>query len=207
MDIVGPLIQWFHLLIHNSGSFVSPVGQKPFPAMTSPAPPVPKCLISHWIARLGIPIDLSSDRGAQFTSQLWTSNDHYRLPPAIQWPSRKVPQTSEGSLTSSLALIGQLNYLAWVLLGICTAPKDDLGCSSAEWSMRGRGGGGHLSQCLVIYFVGHNLGPEHRSQPQQLQDEVRMQAPMPTSIYHPPSHNLKQSQFLFVRRDAHRTPF
>ena len=34
-----------------------------------------------------------------------------------------------------------------------------------------------------------------------------MQAPMPTSIYHPPSHNLKQSQFLFVRRDAHRTPF
>eukprot|EP00731_Ephydatia_muelleri_P002430 Em0001g2430a len=34
-----------------------------------------------------------------------------------------------------------------------------------------------------------------------------MQAPMPTSIYHPPSHNLKQSQFLFVLRDAHHTPF
>ena len=113
VDIVGPLIQWFHLLIHNSGSFVSPVGQKPFPAMTSPAPPVPKRLVSHWIARLGIPIDLSSDRGAQFTSQLWTSNDHYRLPPTIQWPSRKVPQTSEGSLTGSLALIGQLNYLGY----------------------------------------------------------------------------------------------
>ena len=30
---------------------------------------------------------------------------------------------------------------------------------------------------------------------------------MPTSIHHPPSHNLKQSQFLFVHRDAHRTPF
>ena len=71
----------------------------------------------HWIARLGIPIDLSSDRGAQFTSQLWTSIDHYLLPPAIQWHSRKVPQTSEGS--------------------------------------------GHLSQCLVIYFVNHNFQPEH----------------------------------------------
>ncbi|KAL5517316.1 hypothetical protein EMCRGX_G002847 [Ephydatia muelleri] len=86
---------------------------KPFPAMTSQAQPVPKRLISHWIARLGIPIDLSSDRGAQLTSQLWTSIDHYRLPPAIQWPSRKVPQTSEGSLTGSLALIGQLNYLGY----------------------------------------------------------------------------------------------
>ncbi|KAL5517284.1 hypothetical protein EMCRGX_G002801 [Ephydatia muelleri] len=92
---------------------LSPVDQKPFPAMTSPAPPVPKHLISHWIARLGIPIDLSSDRGAQFTSQLWTSIDHYRLPPAIEWPSRKVPQTSEGSLTGSQALLGQLNYLGY----------------------------------------------------------------------------------------------
>ena len=34
-----------------------------------------------------------------------------------------------------------------------------------------------------------------------------MPAPMPPSIYHPPSHNLKQYQFLIVRRDAHRTPF
>ncbi len=30
-------------------------------------------LVSHWIARLGIPIDMSSDRGPQFTSQLWTA--------------------------------------------------------------------------------------------------------------------------------------
>ena len=109
--------------------------------MTSPAPPVPKRLISHWIARLGIPIDLSSDRGAQFTSQLWTSIDHYRLPPAIQWPSRKVPQTSEGSLTE-LTGPNWTAELPWVLLGICTAPKDDLGCSSAELVYGGGGGGG-----------------------------------------------------------------
>ena len=45
--------------------------------------------------------------------------------------------------------------LPWVLLGICTAPKDDLGCSSAELVYGGGGGGGgwgHLSQCLVILF-------------------------------------------------------
>ena len=96
--------------------------------------------------------------------------------------------------------------LPWVLLEICTAPKDDLGCSSAEL-INGGGGGGAPLTVPVIYLVSHNFQPEHRSQLQQLRDQVRMQAPMPTSIYHPPSHNLKQSQFLFVCRDAHHTPF
>ena len=32
-----------------------------------------QALISHWITRFGIPMDLSSDSGAQFISQLWTS--------------------------------------------------------------------------------------------------------------------------------------
>ena len=73
--------------------------------------------------------------------------------------------------------------------------------------MGGGGGGGTSHSAWYFYFVSHNFQPEHRSQLQQLRDQVRMQAPMPTSIYQPPSHNLKQSQFLFVRRDAHRTPF
>ena len=73
-----------------------------------------------------------------------------------------------------------------------------------NWSM------GHLSQCLVIFFGSHNSQPEHRSQLQQLRDQVRTQVPMPTSQHGvipssiPP--NLKQSLFVFVRRDAHRTP-
>ena len=32
-----------------------------------------QALVFHWIARFGVPLDLSSDRGPQFTSQLWTS--------------------------------------------------------------------------------------------------------------------------------------
>ena len=32
-----------------------------------------QALVFHWIARFGVPLDISSDRGPQFTSQLWTS--------------------------------------------------------------------------------------------------------------------------------------
>ena len=32
-----------------------------------------RALIYHWISRFGIPMDMSSDRGSQFTSQLWSS--------------------------------------------------------------------------------------------------------------------------------------
>ena len=30
-----------------------------------------RALIRHWIARFGTPTDIASDRGAQFTSDLW----------------------------------------------------------------------------------------------------------------------------------------
>ena len=30
-------------------------------------------LVSHWISRFGLPGEISSDRGAQFTSKLWTT--------------------------------------------------------------------------------------------------------------------------------------
>ena len=32
-----------------------------------------QALPSHWISRFGVPMDISSDRGPQFTSQLWSS--------------------------------------------------------------------------------------------------------------------------------------
>ena len=32
-----------------------------------------RALVNHWLAHFGIPMDISSDRGSQFTSRLWTA--------------------------------------------------------------------------------------------------------------------------------------
>lgn len=172
-----------------------------------------QALTFHWIARFGIPIDLSSDRGAQFTSQLWTSIAQL-LGIELHHTTAYHPQSNglverfhrhlKAALRARLTGPNWAAELLWVLLGIRTAPKDDLGCSSAELVY------GAPLTVPGDFFGSHNSQLEHRSQLQQLRDQVRMQVPMPTSQHGvipssiPP--NLKQSQFVSVRRDAHRTP-
>ncbi|KAL5457266.1 hypothetical protein EMCRGX_G034513 [Ephydatia muelleri] len=129
------------------------------------------------------------------TSQLWTTSIAKLLGIELHHTTAYHPQ-SNGLVKRfhrhlKAALWAQLTgpvwtaALPWVLMGIRTAPKDDLGCSSAELVY------GAPLTVPGNYFVSHNSQPEHRSQLQQLRDQVRMQ----------------QSQFVFVRRDAHRTPF
>ena len=173
-----------------------------------------QALISHWIACFGIPMDLSSDRGTQFTSQLWTSIAQL-FGIQLHHTTAYHPQSNglvemfhrhlKASLRARLTGPNWTSELPWVLLGIRTAPKEDLGWSSAEMVY------GAPLTVPGDFFVSHNSQPEHHSQLQQLRDQVRMQVPMPTSKHGvvpssmPP--NLKQSQFVFVSRDAHRTPF
>ena len=49
-------------------------------------------LLHHWIARFGVPVDITSDRGSQFTSSLWTQQaagcrhqNDYCLPSTSKW--------------------------------------------------------------------------------------------------------------------------
>ena len=63
-----------------------------------------QALVMHWITRFGVPMNMSSKRGSQFTSQLWASisqlfgtkaPSHHSLPPAGQWLGGKVPPSHE----------------------------------------------------------------------------------------------------------------
>eukprot|EP00731_Ephydatia_muelleri_P031013 Em0022g527a len=95
---------------------VSPAGQKPFLSMILPVPPVPK----H-----------SYLTGSPVLEFLWELNSIILLPTTrnpMAWFHRHIKAFLQARLTG-------LNWtmeLPWVLLGIRTAPKDDLGCSLAE---------------------------------------------------------------------------
>jgi hypothetical protein len=93
--------------------------------------------------------------------------------------------------------------LPWVLLGIRTAPKQDLGTSSAELVY-----GAPLT--VPGDFVALPATPPVPAvELQRLRDTVRMFVPIPTSRHGniksrmPPA--LEESEFVFIRRDAHRT--
>ena len=98
-------------------------------------------LITGWIAHFGVSGDISSDRGSQFTSSLWTEITA-RLGVKLHHTSAYHPQangmierfhrTLKAALKSRLAGPNWVEELPWVLLGLRTTPKEDLGYSSAE---------------------------------------------------------------------------
>ena len=172
-----------------------------------------RALIYHWISRFGIPMDMSSDRGSQFTSQLWSSVAKL-LGITLHHTTAYHPQANglverfhrhlKTSLRARLTGPQWAQELPWVLLGIRTAPKEDLGCSSAELVY------GAPVTVPREFFPAHTSQPNHNSELQRLREQVQALVPIPTShhgitpISIPP--DLQHSQYVFIRRDSHRTP-
>jgi len=95
----------------------------------------------HWIGRFGAPQDITSDRGAQFTSELWHQvsvllGSQLHLTSAYHPQANGMVERFHRHLKSSLMArcVGPdwINHLPWVLLGIRASIKEDLGFSSAE---------------------------------------------------------------------------
>lgn len=172
-----------------------------------------KAFAFHWIARFGVPAEVTSDRGSQFTSELWSilsqlNGTRLHRTTAYHPQSNGLVERFHRHLKSSLMarLDGPnwLDELPWVLLGIRTAPKEDLECSSAE-----------LVYGAPLTVPGDFL---HRGQETQevaqflprLRDIVRELAPRPPVAHgtRPSSvpKTLADSLYVFVRRDSHRPP-
>ncbi|XP_054609991.1 uncharacterized protein LOC129168566 [Dunckerocampus dactyliophorus] len=95
--------------------------------------------IGTWVACFGTPSDLSSDRGVQFTSELWgavagslgvklhrTTAYH----PQANGLCERFHRSMKASLRASLCDGDWVDRLPWVLLGLRCAPKEDLRASS-----------------------------------------------------------------------------
>ena len=113
------------------------------------AVPLPDCkadtvtaaFTSHWVARFGIPNVVTTDRGVQFTSTVWsdtlkrmgisatTTTAYY--PPSNGMVER-YHRTLKAALRCSLNKGTWSQVLPWVLLGLRNAPKEDTGTSAAE---------------------------------------------------------------------------
>ena len=105
-----------------------------------------RALVTSWIARFGVPMDMLSDRGSQFTSELWVAMAKL-LGSSLHHTTSYHPQANglverfhhyiKSALRAHLTGPNWVDELPCVLLGICTAPKQDLGCSYAEPAVPG----------------------------------------------------------------------
>ena len=97
--------------------------------------------IAGWITRFNVPGDISSDRGSQFTSSLWSERAaplgvklHHTSAyhPQANGMIERFHRTLKIALKAPLTGPNWVEELPCVLLGLRTTPKEDLGYSSAE---------------------------------------------------------------------------
>ena len=100
-----------------------------------------KILVTHWVAKFGIPEVITSDRGPQFVSKLWQELSkligfHHVTTSAYHPQHNGKIERMHRSLKNAIRarLDGQKNWLSqlpWALLGLRSAPNVDTGISPA----------------------------------------------------------------------------
>lgn len=141
VDLVGPLpvsagFSYLFTVIDRTTRW-----PEAFPLRDITAASCARAFIGGWVARFGVPLDMTSDRGAQFTSALWsamattlgtqlhrTTSYHAQANGMVERYHRQL----KASLRARLCGDNWLEELPWVLLGHRVALKEDLKCSPAE---------------------------------------------------------------------------
>ena len=116
---------------------------------------VARTLLSGWISRFGVPSIITTDRGSQFESSLWTqlmtllgttrcrtTSYHPQANGLVERFHRKLKSALKAHTGTSWT-----ESLPIVLLGIRTALKGDLNCNAAELVY------GYLFDCLENFSL------------------------------------------------------
>ncbi|KII61927.1 Transposon Ty3-G Gag-Pol polyprotein [Thelohanellus kitauei] len=171
-----------------------------------------RAFISGWVSRFGLPADISSDRGPQFTSEIWRAmaqlfGTNLHRTTAYHPQSNGMVERFHRQLKSSFyAKLKDLNWvdeLPWILLGLRTCPKEDLKSSSAELIY-----GSPLTVPGEFMTSQLNTDVDHTLL-KKLREKVGKLAPVPTHYHGNDNivrHNkeLFKADFVFVRRDTYR---
>ena len=166
----------------------------------------------HWVARFGVPVDITSDRGPQFTSDIWQALSE-TLGAKVHQTTAYHPQANgiverfhrllKAALRARLKMVAWMDDLPWVMLGLRTAPKDEMGASVAEMVY-----GAPLS--VSGTFFGPGGEPEASEHLQRMRDVAVRLVPAPDAWHgtRPTVENsrLDDAEVVFVRRDASHSP-
>ena len=175
-----------------------------------------RAFIRNWIQRFGVPSDITSDRGPQFTSHLWSGLNKLlgiesftttAYHPQANGMVERLHRQLKASLKARLSSPNWMDELPLVLLGIRTAWREEPGCSSAE----------------LVYGTSLHIPGEFLSSSSDLRNTTvsseflrNLQRKMrnilpPVPSYHGSRNsyvpkNLASTGYVYVRQDCHRGP-
>ena len=210
LDLVGPLppSQGYTYLLTCIDRFTRWPGA--IPISDSSADTVAQAFISRWIARFGVPSTITTDRGQQFESTLWTQlmtllgtrrirTTAYH--PIANGLVERFHRQLKAALKCSQNPIQWIKALPMVLLGIRTTLKQDLKCTTAEmvYGTTLRLPGEFFSHSTVHNDINPvSYATQLKTLMQNITPSFTRQQQRKTHI-HP---DLLTCTFVFVRRDA-----
>ncbi len=141
VDLVGPLplssgFSYLFTIVDRTTRWPEVV-----PLSTVAAADCAAALFQGWIQRFGVPSTITSDRGPQFTSQLWAalckllSITHVQTTayhPQANGLVERLHRRLKDALRARSATADWYSHLPWVMMGIRTAWREDSAFSPAE---------------------------------------------------------------------------
>jgi transposase InsO family protein len=111
------------------------------PLAITAAAEVAAALFSGWICRFGVPAIITSDRGSQFTSNIWNSlclllqikhQPTTAYHPQANGMVERLHRRLKDALRARGATATWAAELPWVLLGLRSSPREDTNLSPAQ---------------------------------------------------------------------------
>jgi hypothetical protein len=172
------------------------------PLSTTTAAACLDAFYATWVARYGVPAAVTTDRGSQFTSGLWSSalkklGVRHLLTAAYHPQSNglveRLHRRLKDALKARLAGPNCPAHLPWAMLGLRAAPREDSGVSPAELTF------GAALSLPATFLDNAERDPEHYVR--QLQSFIPCAAPiqLPASAQQPLPDNLLRALHVYVR--------
>ena len=214
LDIVGPLppSQGYRYLLTCVGRYTRWPDAIPIPDIT--AETVARTFVTHWISTFGVPSTVTTDRGTQFESSLFTALTNLlgtkrirttAYHPCANGMVERFHRQLKACLKASSDSSKWTELLPLILLRLRTTFKQDLQCTPAQ-----------LVYGTTLRLPGQFFIPSPATMPldptlyaDRLSTYMHQLRPVPPRLQSPPSHvppNLSTCTHVFVRHDAIRKP-